>query len=46
LLYIDHVRYVWLMVICELSVESVWCVGRVSLAGCISIRITASLGYE
>jgi hypothetical protein len=29
LLYMDHVRYVWSSVICGLSMESVWCVGRV-----------------
>jgi hypothetical protein len=29
LLCVDHVRYVWLMVIRGLSVESMWRVGRV-----------------
>jgi hypothetical protein len=46
LLCVDHMRYVWLIVIRGLSAGSVWDVGQVSLAGCISIRITATLGYE
>jgi hypothetical protein len=46
LLYVDHVRYVWSWTIRGLSVESVWSVGWVSPAGCTSIRITATLGYE
>jgi hypothetical protein len=29
LLYVDHVRYVWSWTIHGLSVESVWCVGRI-----------------
>jgi hypothetical protein len=29
-----------------LSVESMWCVGQIFPAGCTSIRIAATLGYE
>jgi hypothetical protein len=29
LLYVDHMRYVWSWTIRGLSVESVWCIGRV-----------------
>jgi hypothetical protein len=46
LLCVDRVRYVWSGAICGLSVEYMWRVGRVFPAGCISIRITATLGYE
>jgi hypothetical protein len=46
LLYMDHVRYVWLRTICGLGVENVWHVDRVSPVGCILIQITATLRDE
>jgi hypothetical protein len=46
LLCVDRVRYVWLTVTHVLSVGSVWHVGQVSPAGCTSIRIIATVGYE
>jgi hypothetical protein len=46
LLYVDHVRYVWSRAIHEPSMESMWRVGRVFPAGCISIQIVTTLGYE
>jgi hypothetical protein len=41
LLYVDHVRYVWSMVICGLSVESGWRVGRV-----FPCRVYIDLNYR
>jgi hypothetical protein len=46
LLCVDCVRYVWSETIRGLSVGCVWRVGQVSLAGCTSIRIIATLRYE
>jgi hypothetical protein len=46
LLYADYARYVWSRIIRGSSVESVCRVGRVFPAGCISIRIAATLEYE
>jgi hypothetical protein len=46
LLCVDHVRYVWSETIHGLSVGCMWRVGRVFLSRCISIRNTATLGYE
>jgi hypothetical protein len=46
LLCVDRMRYVWSGTICGLSVGCVWHVGLVSHAGCISIRIVTTLGYE
>jgi hypothetical protein len=46
LLCVDHVGYICSRTIHRLSVGCVWRVGQVSPAGCISIRIVATLGYE
>jgi hypothetical protein len=46
LLYTYHMRYIWSGTIRGLSVGCVWHVSRVFLAGCTSIRIAATLGYE
>jgi hypothetical protein len=39
-------RYVWSRTIHELSMGCVWCVGRVSFAGCTSIQVAVTIGYE
>jgi hypothetical protein len=46
LLCVDRIRYILSRTICGLSVGYVWHVGRVSPAGCTSIRIVATLKYE
>jgi hypothetical protein len=46
LLYVDHVRYVWSRTIRGLSVGCMWRVGQVFPAGCTSIQIVVTLGYE
>jgi hypothetical protein len=46
LLCVDHVRYVLSGTIRGLSVGCVWRLGRVSPAGCTSIRIDTTLRYE
>jgi hypothetical protein len=42
----DHVRYVWSRVIRELSVESVWCVGRVFPCRMYIDSNCLDIGYE
>jgi hypothetical protein len=46
LLHMDHVRYVWSRVIRRPSMKCVWRVDQVFPVACISIQITATLGYE
>jgi hypothetical protein len=46
LLCVNYVRYVWFRTIRGLSVGCAWLIGRVSPAGCTSIQIAATLGYE
>jgi hypothetical protein len=46
LLCVDRVRYIWSGIIRGLSVGCTLLVGRVCTAGCTSIRIAATLGYE